>query len=297
MASAVERAARVPVTTVWRVPPEHDPAAAPSLRDLDAAFRRAMVETQVLLGEPVQVVEERRGWSRVHTPWQPSRKAAAGYPGWVASCDLAAPHPAGSHCAVVTSRRSELSGVRTDRRAPFAPWAAVLPVLGIRADVVRVGLPGGDSASIGAATCVVRAAPHPRSSPLRAAELVRTASTMLGVPHVLGGMTEAGLDCSGLVHLACRVLGRTVPRDAEDIAEAGRRIPAAEAAEGDLLFFRRPGAAIHHVGIAVDRPGEMLNTPGGGVTVVEALDHGRLRTLAATATRVASQPLGDLAAG
>ncbi|MFE0480623.1 C40 family peptidase [Streptomyces tendae] len=126
---------------------------------------------------------------------------------------------------------------------------------------------------------------------------MQAASTMLGVAHVLGGMTEAGLDCSGLVHLACRVLGRTVPRDAEDIAEAGPGVPAAEAAEGDLLFFRKPGARIHHVGIAVDRPGEMLNTPGGGVTVIEPLDHGRLRTLAATATRVASPSLGDPVGG
>ncbi|MEV7192272.1 NlpC/P60 family protein [Streptomyces sp. NPDC093510] len=254
-----------------------------------------MVETQVLLGEPVQVIEERGVWSRVRTPWQPSRKGAGGYPGWVASGSLATPAPTGSHYAVVVTRRSELAGVPAGAPACCAPWAAVLPVLEILPGTVRVGLPGGGDASISMATCLIRDAPHLGSSLLDAAELIRTASTMLGVRHVLGGMTEAGVDCSGLVHLACRILGRTVPRDAKDLIGAGHLIPIADASEGDLLFFQRPGRPVHHVGIAVDRPGAMLNSPGGGVAKIEPLSPDRRRTLTATATSVVSRTLHSTA--
>jgi len=36
-----------------------------------------------------------------------------------------------------------------------------------------------------------------------------------------GGMTERGIDCSGLVHMAHRRLGRLIQRDAD---QQGRRI-------------------------------------------------------------------------
>ena len=45
---------------------------------------------------------------------------------------------------------------------------------------------------------------------------LEVARSYLGAPYLWGGMTEAGIDCSGLVHMAYRRTGRLVPRDAHD---------------------------------------------------------------------------------
>ena len=50
-----------------------------------------------------------------------------------------------------------------------------------------------------------------------------------------GGMTAAGIDCSGLVHMSFRRLGRLVPRDADQQEEAGRE--RSEPEVGDLVTY------------------------------------------------------------
>ncbi len=47
------------------------------------------------------------------------------------------------------------------------------------------------------------------------------ARTFLGTAYEWGGMSAAGIDCSGLVHMAFRLSGRVVPRDAWQQDEAG----------------------------------------------------------------------------
>lgn len=88
---------RVEAATVWSSPDAPRPVDAPAVADEPdpTAWIAAMgsdgrlglygrTETQLLLGEPVTVVEEgTAGWIRVVAPWQPSPKDARGYPGWV----------------------------------------------------------------------------------------------------------------------------------------------------------------------------------------------------------------------
>jgi cell wall-associated NlpC family hydrolase len=71
------------------------------------------------------------------------------------------------------------------------------------------------------------------------------ARTYLGAPYEWGGMTERGIDCSGLVHMAYRRLGRLVPRDAWQQEEAGRRV--ADPEPGDVLVYAEPGKPADHV--------------------------------------------------
>jgi cell wall-associated NlpC family hydrolase len=71
----------------------------------------------------------------------------------------------------------------------------------------------------------------------RAGELVEEARAFLGTPYLWGGMTARGIDCSGLVHMAYRRLGRLVPRDADQQEEAGRAVADADLRPGDLITY------------------------------------------------------------
>jgi gamma-D-glutamyl-L-lysine dipeptidyl-peptidase len=110
-----------------------------------------------------------------------------------------------------------------------------------------------------------------RLGPDRRADLA-LAREHLGLPYLWGGMSPFGLDCSGLVHLVHRELGRVVPRDAHDQQAACEPVPVDEADPGDLYFFARPGEPAHHVGIAVR--GGMIHAAGARQVVEEPLEVG-----------------------
>lgn len=93
------------------------------------------------------------------------------------------------------------------------------------------------------------------------------AELLIDTPYVWGGRTSSGIDCSGLIQLACAFAGENVPRDT-DQQESVMGIDLANDAalqRDDVIFF--PG----HVGIMANSTQIIHATQHHGKTVIEDL--------------------------
>lgn len=92
---------------------------------------------------------------------------------------------------------------------------------------------------------------------------VQVALSQLGKPYIWGAVGPRGFDCSGLMLYAWRSAGRQLPRTSRAQYAGTRRVAISQLRPGDLLFFAKPGRAIHHVGMYI-----------GGDQMVEASRRG-----------------------
>lgn len=102
----------------------------------------------------------------------------------------------------------------------------------------------------------------------RFADPVAVAELFLGTPYLWGGNSRLGLDCSGLVQVACLACGMACPGDSGDQErELGRALPVdADMQRGDLIFWNG------HVGWVVG-PDQLLHANAGYMaTVYEPMD-------------------------
>jgi len=204
----------------------------------------AGLSTQLLLGDPVRVYEEREGWAWL----QSERDGYVGYAG------------AGALGPVPTSLPSHI--VRVPRTFVYpgpdlkSPPLATLS-LGARLRVSDRAETRGTAYAILAGGGAVVAGHVAGLGDPPVQDYVAVAESLLGTPYLWGGASAFGLDCSGLVQLAMHMAGRPVPRDSDMQAAAiGAALdPAGGLQRGDLVFWKG------HVAMLTD-PETILHASG-----------------------------------
>jgi cell wall-associated NlpC family hydrolase len=203
--------------------PAHVAVPVASLRPRpDAA---AGIDTQVLFGESVQVLDRADGWAWVKSGFD-------GYVGYIEEDALSSQVPPPTHIVAVP-RTFAYSGA--DLRTP----AAFALSIGSRLTVVGesetrgtryLTLAGGQSVVAGHCLPIGEAASD---------DYVAIAIRFLEAPYLWGGRSGFGLDCSALVQLSMMMAGRTAPRDSDmQAAGLGTPISREELRRGDLVFWK-----------------------------------------------------------
>jgi hypothetical protein len=158
------------------------------------------------------------------------------------------------------------------------PWGARV----IQRTASAVVLPDGRTGRVGAGE-VVRADRLWDRFPPRVDSVARTARRWLGSPYLWGGVTRAGVDCSGLVQSVYWLHGVALPRDSDMQALVGEAVEPGEGGTdcrvGDLLFFAER-ERVNHVALSVGGSRVIhASASNGAVAIDDVAGDGRVARL------------------
>ncbi|XXM72598.1 NlpC/P60 family protein [Lysinibacillus sphaericus] len=278
-----ERAAvNVGVATVWTSPDSARDLDAPALTNpayikkwldsLTHETRLALcdenrIQSQVLFGQEVLVLEEKGGWSHIIVLDQASAKDKRGYPGWIPSVQLGESIALneGSSFAIVKREFTDLV-TEDDKRDLELSFLTSLAIEKEEGDRLAVSTPLGTRYVKREDVYISSAAVNDQKG--SGLDIVNAGETFLDLPYLWGGMSSYGFDCSGFSYSMCKASGYVIPRDAGDQAKEGISVPLDDLQPGDLLFFayEEGKGSIHHVAIYYG-DGKMIHSPNTGKTI------------------------------
>jgi cell wall-associated NlpC family hydrolase len=230
----------------------------------DQAPLKGRLHTVALCGEPVRVVATADP-SLVEVELLAQPNGSTGYVGFMSASHVGADARQQPSHVVATGGVLGMAAERDVAPAELAAGTTV-ELLSRRDDhdAVEVLLASGVTVRC------PRAALRPVDSAVPAVGLLDVAAGFVGVPYLWGGTEASGIDCSGLIHLAARIGGHVVPRDAHhQWATTCFDADWEDLEAGDLLYFGTSASlqGIDHVGIYAG-DGRMLHAPEAGRRVI-----------------------------
>lgn len=199
----------------------------------------AELVSQALLGMPVRILEQKRGWRRVQTPDR--------YIGWMNGSvepmtDAQRQQYLKLPKVIVTSLNTRSFADTAKESLPVSDLVAgdMLVVKSSKGGFYQVQYPDGREAYV-KKTDVMEVADWQKKCKPTGESIVHTAKQLSGVPYLWGGTSVKGMDCSGFTKQVYFMHGIILARDASQQVRYGRLIDEAgdfsEALPGDLVFF------------------------------------------------------------
>jgi hypothetical protein len=205
---------------------------------------------QWLLGESAELLKEEGLWLNI-------KKQRDGYEGWVNKNESSFGMPLdldAEHDFQIKAKPSPYHHFLARNKANPNDIARVLPgsPILLHAEKAEIHYPFGSFELIG------------QLKPLNTLTPLSTAMSFLGTPYLWGGISEFGIDCSGLIQSVGLLHGLDLPRNSYQQFEALEGVSVtqvSELKEGDIVFFNPKGGRISHVGFYLGR-GYLLHASG-----------------------------------
>ncbi|MBW0117846.1 C40 family peptidase [Pseudonocardia abyssalis] len=180
--------------------------------------------------------------------------------------------------ALLDAAESSDAGLR-DQRARYDEWQRVLA----EQEAARQRAERQAAAAREEASSSSSVAAPPRAGAGSVQRVIDRAVSQIGVQYVWGGGNgrgattgipgpagdpgnRVGFDCSGLMLYAFNGAGVSLPRVSRNQFNSGRRVPISQLQPGDMVFYKKGRAPIHHVAMYIgdDR---MIEAPYTGSEV------------------------------
>lgn len=215
-------AVKTPYTEMFSMPPAN------------AEERKKLIETQLLMGEPADILEAQGQWAKIEAGDQKTTSAGGKdlkpYSGWVKLEDLAFSPPFEADAVIKVKR----SAATSDGDSKTLSLGTEVKITGRKSGKLEIltadSLTGEISEKDINRLPLKAAAPELRRNILSAAKL------FLKDDYYWGGRSAWGIDCSGLVNLAYRAWGVALPRNASDQFNRGKSVSREDLKIADLIF-------------------------------------------------------------
>lgn len=223
----------------------------------------AEMVSQAILGTPLLILEEQKGWYRVQTP--------DNYISWIIANSISVKTTA-EWTEWKNATRYVYTGLQgyvyasADKNAETVSdivSGCILQAAGKAGKkFIPVSFPDGRTGFLKHDEC--RELSEWASTPVNMNKIIQTAKGMMGTTYLWGGTSVKSADCSGFVKTAYFSAGIILSRDASQQALTGDIMPAEQRDEcqtGDLLFFGNAPGKVSHVALYLN-DGKYIHSSG-----------------------------------